>query len=813
MKLKYCVAALSMGVAVGAYAETETNNVAVAEAQVNVTPDSIALQKLNEAVVMAVKAPKNAPFAVANIGKAELKEFSRTGRELPFLFARTPGVVAWGENGVGTGTVYMRMRGSGDSRINVTLDGVSLNSPEDQCVFWANMNSYAALLGDVQIQRGVGSSTNGDGAFGGTIAMTTRVPSAKPMLELSASGGSYNTWVFGGNFSTGLFGNNQVVIDGAYHETRTDGYMHGTNGRSGSYYGGLTVYSKDRSFKMSYKNIGNFEKTGQAWSGVDTGDLLDWNYGGMGTGIKGFKDIYNAGLGQYNPLYEYLNDANDPSKGTSRYVMADGSFWPRTTDNCWQNHNLLNFSWNIDERWTTSLTAHYTASCAYYDEFKSQYKLSKFGLPTLTLDDDTKMKKADFVRQKGIDQDAYGIVWNVNYKSDRLDFVMGTSLQNFTATHWGYVTYMPDAVRNYLHTIKTNAYGTDVWGKDEHANDYHYYDSDADKSDGQVFAKATWHVNQHFDLFGDLQYRGVHYATRGINDRFYDTMQNQQLNIKQDYHFINPKFGLSYHKGGHNAYASYALGHREPERNNFTDNGNYPAPVAEALNDIELGYSFATPRWHVGAAAYAMLYHNQFVQTGAVSDIGEALTTNIKRSYRLGLELNAGVKVTDWFSLEANAALSQNKIKDFDEVVEDWDNYDTGVATFHYDNSTLAFSPAAIVNGFADFHYRGFKATWHTGFVSKQYLDNTACDQRSLDAYTRTDVALSYDLKCWNKGLKNIIFGVNLNNIFNAHYAANGWVYSAIYASGGNPNESRYTEIGYIPEAGFTAMGSVTLRF
>ena len=200
------------------------------------SPDSLALEQLQEVVVSGVRAQKNAPFAVANIQKAELQQFSTTGQELPFLFSRTPGVLAWSENGLGTGTSYLRIRGAGDSRINVTLDGVPLNSPEDQCVFWANMNSYSSLLGSVQIQRGVGSSTNGDGAFGGTVSLQSKTPSLTPSAEVSASYGSYNTFNVGGSFSTGLLWKHWL-FDGAYHETNTDGYIHGTSGRSGSYYG------------------------------------------------------------------------------------------------------------------------------------------------------------------------------------------------------------------------------------------------------------------------------------------------------------------------------------------------------------------------------------------------------------------------------------------------------------------------------------------------------------------------------------------------------------------------------------------------
>ncbi|MCF0198964.1 MAG: TonB-dependent receptor plug domain-containing protein [Bacteroidaceae bacterium] len=760
-------------------------------------PDSLKLEELNEVVVKAVKAPANAPFAVSKIGRQELEAFGRTGQELPFLLARTPGVLAWSENGVGTGTSYLRMRGAGDSRINVTMDGVALNSPEDQCVFWANMNSYASLLSNVQIQRGVGTSTNGDGAFGGTVALTTKFPDLQPSLDLNIGYGSYNTMNFGGRFSTGLLWNH-LIVDGAYHETRTDGFMHGTSGRSGSYYGGLTFINNQGTLKLSYKNIGNFEKTGQAWNGVDTGDLLDGNYG-MTTGLNSYKDFYNAGMGKYNTLYEQLVDGYDPSKGTQRYQLADGTLWDKTTDNFWQNHNLLNLTWKIDDEWTTTATAHYTRGHGYYDEFRPNNKLSKFGLDPFTQADGSTLKKTDFVRQKGLTQDTYGLVWNVNWQRDRWDVMGGLALQYFTGNHYGYLTYVANSeLRDALL----------AGGK------YQYYDSDAQKGDNSFFIKAKYNFTEALSAFADLQYRYVTYRTDGYNDKFLTnpdgSMGKHWLDINQTYHFANPKVGLSYARNGHAAYASYAMANREPERNNFTDNGSYPAPKAERLHDFELGYSYTTHRWHAGLGLYAMLYDNQFVQTGLVSDIGENLTTNIKDSRRLGIEAQAGVNITPWLSLEANAAISRNEILDFDEVVEDWDN---GSQTIHYDHSTLAFSPTAIVNAFADVHTHGFQATWHTGYVSKMFLDNTACDQRALDAFTRTDVALSYDLKCWRKGLKHAIFGLNFNNIFNAHYAQSGWVYSAIYASGGHTNDNRYREIGYIPAAGFHMMGTITLKF
>lgn len=770
--------------------------------------DTTNFEMLQEVVVSGVKVQKNAPFAVSNIKKNELSEFSKTGQELPFLFSRTPGIISWSENGVGTGTSYMRIRGAGDSRINVTLDGVPLNSPEDQCVFWANMNSYGSLLGNVQIQRGVGTSTNGDGAFGGTIAMSSASPSVTPSAEISGSYGSFNTLNFGAKVSTGLLWRH-LIIDGAYHETSTDGFIHGTSGRSGSYYGGITFMNKN--FVIRYKNIGNFENTGQAWNGVTAGSnnmsLMDGSFG-IKTGIKTYKDMYNVGLGQFNSLYEYLvtdedgNFVKDENGNyvTERYKLKNGKYWDKTTDNFWQNHNILSAAWEINEKWSTSASLHYTYGYGFYEEFRYNNELAdKFGINEFKADGES--IKSDAVRKKGLRQDTYGFIWNANYKNERWDVIGGASLQNFKGNHFGYVTYISiDSIAN-----KYLANG-----------DYKYYDSDASKLDGNAFVKAAFKITNHWTVFGDVQYRHVDYKTSGINDRFVKNADgnyvNQELNINETYDFFNPKGGISFDLNAHHAYVSVAVSHREPERNNFTDNGSYPFPKPEQLIDYELGYNYNSNIWSAGANLYYMDYTDQFVQTGAVSDIGEALTTNIKKSYRMGIELQAGVNVTKWLTIEGNAALSQNKIKDFDEVVEDWDDWDNGYRTIHYDNSTIAFSPYAILNGFVTFHHKGWQATWHTNYVSRQYLDNTENTDRSLLAYSTSNVSLGYTLKP-KKVVKEAIFKVNFNNIFNHRYAASGWVYSAISESSGHSNDNRYYQIGFIPMAGFTIMGNLTFKF
>ena len=752
--------------------------------------DTVKVQQVAEVVVKGVRATKNAPFAVANINKSELKNFSTSGKELPFLFSRTPGVVAWSDNGTGVGNASIRIRGAAGSRINVTLDGVCLNSPEDQSVFWANMNSYSALMGSAQIQRGVGTSTNGDGAFGGSISLATAAPSLSPTAELTGSYGSFGTYNTGISFSTGLLGKH-LIFDGAYHESATQGYVNATDGRAGSYYGGLTWLGDN--FQIRYKNIGNFEKTGQAWNGVMTSD---YNTNGLFPNIHSYKDLWEAGLGRVNTLVEdVVYDPAGWAAGnyqTQRYTLRDGSKWQHTTDNFYQNHNILSAAWTPSAQWSHNLALHYTYGQGYYKELKHQTSLAKkFGLP------EDKDYKDDAIRKKGLTQNAYGLVYNVTFKNDNWDVMAGTNLQRFSCNHWGYLTYIGNQELEQKYFDKN--------GK------YKYYDSDADKNDYSAFIKATYSFLEHWNVFADVQYRHVDYTTDGLNDKFVKKdgkYVNYVLNIDEKFNFFNPKAGISYTNGAHKAYASVAMSNREPERNNYTDNGGSELPKAEKLIDTEFGYQYTGNNWFAGANFYYMSYDNQLVQTGKLSDIGEPLTTNIKDSYRMGVELSAGWSPLSWLSLQGNAALSQNKIKNWDEEVKSWDEAGS-VHHNHYDKSTLAYSPSAILNGFIDFHYQGFAATWHTNFVSKQYVDNTESDERSLPCYSQSDLQLSFQSDVTKAaGIKNVKLGLDFNNIFNRHYAANGYTWYGWYNGG-----QRYAAMTYMPMAGFNVMGHVTLKF
>ncbi|MBR5575811.1 MAG: TonB-dependent receptor, partial [Bacteroidaceae bacterium] len=472
------------------------------------------------------------------------------------------------------------------------------------------------------------------------------------------------------------------------------------------------------------------------------------------------------------------------------------------TDNFWQNHNILSMAWRINDRWSTTAALRYTYGYGYYDEFRYQNKgASKFGLNYVPKDGSN---RSDFVRQKGLIQHTYGLHLSANYKDRRWDVITGLSAQGFTGNHFGYLTYISneDLRQHYIPT---------PGGK------YQYYDSDAWKTDLSLFAKATYHLSDQWDAFADVQYRHVGFRTDGYNDKFQKDAnglyQAQPLDINQTYDFLNPKAGISWHKDGHRAYASYAMSSREPERNNFTDNGQSGAPRAERLHDVEVGYSYDASNWYLSAGMYYMNYKDQLVQTGQLSDIGEALTTNISDSYRMGLEISAGYTPFKWLSLDVNGAFSRNRILDFDEYVShNWDEY---FVVKHYDNSTLAFSPSVVLNGMATFRFGDFKAVWHTNFVSPQYLDNTQCLDRSLPRYSTTAIRLSYTLKPGKNaiGMKQTVFGLDLNNIFNRHFAQSGWVYSSVVPDYGFTEDNRYYQIGYIPSAGFNLMGHVTVAF
>jgi len=719
--------------------------------------DSVAKNVALDAVLIEANAVSSTvPMAIQTLEGRELRE-SDTGRDLPWLLMMTPSVVTSSDNGLALGLTSFRIRGTDASRINLTFDGVALNSPEDQTVFWANMNAFAGSVEAIQVQRGVGTSTNGSGAFGATVTMLSQKPSFRRTTEVYLRGGSYGTWQYTAKGSTGLIARHWVA-EGRYSQTLTNGYIDRTAGNLGSHFVALNYY--DDNLVVQLKNFGSFEHTGQAWNGVPSDSIAAGNY-------------------TYNNLGEHKDD--------------DGvTVWKPTTDNYVQNNTQLSFVLTPTARLRLHGVLHYTFGQGYYDDYKANAKYYKFRLQSYEDAEGNTVKSGDLIRQKWLRNHNTGGLFDLCYKTDRLNLVGGVSYSRFIGTHWGVVPY----ARNYPRTIEGN-----------------FYFSDASKSDAAAFAKAEYSLSSHLLAYADMQYRYIDYRITGTNDKFFDDHTQQPLDIHERFPFFNPKAGLSWRTKNHTVYASFARAHREPTRNNYTDAGSNDKPLPETLNDIEAGYQFhwesgRTKAVHAGINAYLMDYDNQLIQTGQLSDIGEALTTNVADSYRNGIELTAGIK-HGLFSFSGNCTVSENKIINFTEYIDNWEGDPVRVT---YPQTDLAFSPALTAGGQLRVGNDKAWGSLATRYVGRQFLDNTSCVERSIDPYCVSDLQLGYAFRWQHYYDKSTDFELtfNVNNLFNARYATGGWIYTAV--GYGYTPDSRYREDGLFVQAPLTAFLSLAIK-
>ena len=713
---------------------------------------------LDEVLIETNAVSRTVPMAMQTLEGRELRE-SDTGRDLPWLLMMTPSVVTSSDNGLALGLTSFRIRGTDASRINLTYDGVALNSPEDQTVFWANMNAFAGSVEAIQVQRGVGTSTNGSGAFGATVTMLSQKPSFKPTTEIYLRGGSYGTWQYTAKGSTGLMANHWVA-EGRYSQTLTDGYIDRTAGNLGTHYAAINYY--DDALVVQLKNFGSFEHTGQAWNGVPS-------------------DSIAAGNRTYNNLGEHKDDQGN-------------TVWKPTTDNYVQNNTQLSFVLTPSNSLRLHGVLHYTYGQGYYDDYKANAKYYKFRLESYTDEKGNIINSGDLVRQKWLRNHNTGGIFDIRYKAERLSLISGVSFSRFNGAHWGVVPF----ARNYPKTLEGN-----------------YYYSDATKSDAAAFAKAEYNISQHLLAYADMQFRYVDYRITGTNDKYFDDHSQQPLNIHERFPFFNPKAGLSWRTKNHDIYASYARAHREPTRNNYTDAGTSEKPLPETLNDIEVGYQFHWQKgnkkaFQAGVNAYLMDYDNQLIQTGQLSDIGEALTTNVADSYRHGIELTAGMK-HGLVSLSGNCTLSENKIIDFTEYIENWEGAPVKV---NYAKTDLAFSPALTAGGLLRIGNEKAWGSLSTRYVGRQYLDNTGSTERSIDPYCVSDLQLGYAFRWQHYYDKSTDFELtfNVNNLFNAHYATGGWIYTAVSPSYGYTPDNRYREDGLFVQAPITAFLSLAIK-
>lgn len=712
---------------------------------------------LDEVVVSSSRASKETPVTQSTISKEDLENVITGTKELPYLLQSTPGIIATSDNGLGIGAVYIRVRGTNDTRINFTMDGVPMNSPEDHSVFWANMNSYSGSLESIQIQRGAGTSTNGSGAFGATVNMQSATPSATPYLGAEGTMGAYNT--YNGTIKGGsglLF--NHLILDGRFSVTNSDGYIDRTKSHLGSYFTSAAWYGND--YLIRLKNFGSFEHTGQAWNGVPS-------------------DSIKAGKRTYNSLGVFFDH-------------KDRIHFRPTTDNYLQNNTHLTFVKNINSLWDMQATLHYTYGVGYYEDMKDNSNLAKkFGLNSYA------GIEGDANRQKWLKNNALGGIFNITRKTEDSELVMGGGMQYFDGDHWGEF----ESIINSADSSRIDI------------GDAHYYDSNAKKSDGNIYLKGTYNISKNLYLFADLQYRYVNYLISGNNDVFLKDNDgkyyNQLLNIDETFHFFNPKAGISYFTNWGNTYFSVARINREPTRNNYTDNGGSLMPEAETLYDYELGYNYEGKNWYAGINLYYMDYKNQLIATGQLSDIGEALTENVEKSYRKGIEIQAGVNICEWLDWQGNATFSSNKIVDFIEYVDNWEGAPLQI---HYDKTDIALSPNITAYSMLSASFlEGFNASVTTNFTGRQYLDNSSCKDRSLSPYCVTNLNLSYTFH--PHYFKEAKLNIQINNLFNEQYSSNGWVYTAVSESYGYTANNRYVEDGLFVQAPISFLTTLKLKF
>ena len=684
---------------------------------------------------------------------------SNTGQNLPFLLSATPALIATSDDGLGVGYTYFRIRGTDHTRINMTLNDVPLNDSESQTVFWVNMTDMASSMSSIDVQRGVGTSINGTSSFGASVNMQTSENDTLSHYTIAFNGGMYNT--FREMVSAHIALPNRWQANARFSKVNSDGFLYRTNSDLYSYYGNLGWYGAKTEVVGCF--FGGSEKTGMGWDGVDYNTAY---------GIDGADR-------RYNPAGEYTTTAADGSDSTAYY--------PNQTDNYAQQHAQLSVNHRFTPQWSLSATAHYTHGAGYYEQYKRK-KLSYWGLPY--------SHKAYGMYRKQLDNHFFGGVLAAKYISEPVDIQFGGAANYYMGDHFGTLHYLEDSL-----IIPIN---------------YEYYRNDAKKSDANIYAKANWRIinraQEKLSLYADLQYRYVRYERNGMNDE-----DMTDLPLEVDFHFFNPKAGLTYQNRGHLLSASFAIANREPSRNNYKENvvynsstGEYTGlPHAERLYDYELGYTYSHPRFAVGANLYFMDYDNQLVLTGEYNDVGAYKTKNVKDSYRMGAEITAGVKILEWLRWDGNLVASRNKILNYHQYIDlyddqdnwNWIGQDSVVGT-----TTIAFSPTITASSLFTFDVAGFTATVQTNVVSKQYLDNTEDENAMLRAYSTTNLNLQYQLPmqqwCKKNNAPDIRLLCQINNIFNAKYANNGGAEASRFMDG-----SRccwyYAQAGINVHAGF----------
>lgn len=696
-------------------------------------PNDSTKTQLDEVLVSAVRANAKTPVSFSNLKKDEIAP-RNLGQDIPSLMNFLPSVVTTSDAGNGVGYTGIRVRGSDATRVNITINGVPYNDSESHGTFWVNMPDFASSVESLQLQRGVGTSTNGAGAFGASLNLLTDKYAQKASGEISNSYGSFNTRKHTVKFSTGLL-NEHFEIAGRLSNIHSDGFIDRAESSLKSYflqgsYIGKTTLIKALAF-------GGTERTYQSWNGLEDPEKLK----------------------------------NDRTYNTAGYMFTDAfgieRFYDNETDNYQQDHYQLHWNEKIGSFFQTNLALHYTKGKGYYENFEGGADFADFGLLPVSGIDNT-----DLVRQKWLDNDFYGFTGSAQYKRNAVEVILGGGWNKYAGAHFGKV-------------IWARYFGGGNLGD-------RYYDDDATKTDGNVFAKATVDVTSWLSVYGDMQYRRVGYQANGASTGLVD----------DTFDFFNPKAGLTFTLNDKNAlYTSYARANREPNRDDY-ENGS---PKPEQLDDFELGWRFNSGSFKLNLNGYFMKYKNQLVLTGALNDVGAPVRENVGDSYRLGLEADAVIRVTDKIYLKPNMSVSRNRNLDF--------YFQRDGSLQNLGDTHIAFSPSVVAaNQIVWLPVKGLQLALLSKFVGDQYMGNIDSEVSKLKSYATSDLSVSYEIKT-KKVFESITINGLLNNIFDYKYESNGYFYTYDDDFSNPPAITTMEGAGFYPQAGINFLAGLTLKF
>ena len=724
--------------------------------------DSLRSIQLDEIAVFSTRANEKSPTTYSFFSKDDIAT-RNLGQDLPIVLNFSPSMVTTSDAGGGVGYTGMRIRGSDATRINVSVNGIPLNDSESHGVFWVNMPDFASSLNSIQIQRGVGTSSNGAAAFGATVNLKTSNASTNAFVQTDNSFGNFNTWKSNVTFNSGLL-NSNYNFEARLSKIASDGYVDRSASDLKSYY--LSGGRFGERTMIKFILFGGQEITQQAWYGTPEALLIG--------GDEEIQNVIDFG-GEYSTQTQLRN----LRKGNRRFNYY---LYENEVDNYRQDHYQAHVGHTFSNNLNFAGALHYTKGRGFFEQFRSDDNFANYGLQDVVIGAQT-ISSSDFIRRRWLDNDFYGFTYALNYSKEKVDASFGGGYNIYDGDHFGKIIWAE--------------YAGDSQSGDR------YYDGNGVKKDFNSYLKINYQIADALNLFGDAQFRVINYETAGLDS------DRAVYDVDQGYNFFNPKLGITYELSENtNLYASYAIANREPVRSDFIDASAGAVPKPETLHNLEIGVRSGSNLFAYSANFYFMNYKNQLVLTGAVNDVGSTVRINVPKSYRAGIELVGTYKISDVISWSANMTLSQNEIDQFTEVVFDhgaaFDEFN--VVEIEHSDSDISFSPKLIVGSDLQYSpFSGMTIQLFTKYVGKQFLDNTSDESRSIKSYLTNDIRMAYEFSL--RDVKRVEISLMVNNVLAEEYESNGYTWGYFYG------ENLYQQNNYYPQAKTNFLSGLSVRF